>query len=162
MNRDHEGIEDLLRRMPLRQAPASLDQRVAELARVDQPPRSSKPMVRPHWRGWGLSAGLSGAAAAAVLTAAVLWPTPPDADPGVVVSPPIQSAPLVDLSPAQHHTVHTQLTDQGVIFLDKHTPVRRIHRRDLQRVMWTDPKRAVCYETTMPHEETWLVPVTYD
>ena len=137
-------IEDILKAMPVRKPSAALDQRVLEATR--------KP-ARRSWRLVGVL-GTASAAAALIALAVLLRLGLPGGAPG----PDPDGAIAFERSDLEVF----QLTDEGVIFLDEHLPVRQIRRSAFHRVMLIDDERDIRFEHTVPQEDLLLIPVQYD
>lgn len=137
-------IEDILKTMLLRKPSSALDHRVLAAARTPAP--------RP-WRFVGVCSGVF-AMAALIGLAVLLWMS--------AEGPSSDSDGRIVFEPQRSDLEFFQLTDEGVIFLDDHLPMRQIRRNAFYQVMLIDDEHGIRFERTVPQEELLLVPVQYD
>lgn len=159
-----EDIEMLLKRMPLKAAPASLDARVLALRPAAQAvPAGAAVPLRRYRRMLALGvAGGALAAAAALVLAWGLWPSGP-----AVSGPPTEGAPALagagtntaDLGtkPLRLERNWSQVSYDGLVFPDARTPWRQFRQQQVEHVRWTDPQRGIEVESTVPHENIVLI-----
>jgi hypothetical protein len=87
-------------------------------------------------------------AAAAVIAAILLRPHPP-------VPAPVQ--PPTAVATAVEYQLDSQTIDQGTVFLDKDTPMRRYVEHQIETARWVDPVTHAQMELTVPHDQVLLV-----
>jgi hypothetical protein len=143
-------IENLLREMPLRKPPASLDARV--LGAAPQPRRRTWPMA---------IAGAVLAAAAAVVIALAL-PRGTETGPAAPAAPPaastVQVAAQADAAaPVRLEQNWTQVSYEGLVAPDNEAPLRKFRRQTIEHVRWTDPASGLRVEATTPRDEIILI-----
>lgn len=163
-----EPVEDVLRRLPLRQPSAGLDERV----------RAACPPPRDWRRRAALGAAL---AATAVLAAGLAWFYFPgaagdgsnrrDAGPNgravAHVSPTPPTVAQVNentaaSAPVRIEQVWSTVASTEVLARGNDTPVERVHQRVVRRVQWIDDREHVRIQWSMPSEHTVVVPLDYN
>jgi len=162
----HEDIEALLKRMPLRKPPASLDARV-----LWRPERPRQVVV-----AWAVAAGALAAAAAAILFALVGGPAAPDAATGtatptlaqagppapadVVPSPETATTPPAEADaavvPVHIERQWAHLAYEGVV-APEGQPLAKFRRQVVDQVEWVDPDDGAYLEMTVPREDVILI-----
>lgn len=50
-----------------------------------------------------------------------------------------------------------QTIDEGIVYLDAHTPVRKLRRQRFEKVEWYDAARGARVQMIVPHEEVQFV-----
>ena len=142
-------IENLLREMPLRKPPASLDARVLGAA------------LRPRRRAWPMAAAGAVLAAAALVIAFALprgtetGPVAPAAPPAPA---PVQMAAQADAAaPMRLEQNWTEVSYEGLVAPDNEAPLRKFRRQTIEHVRWTDPASGIRVETTTPRNEIILI-----
>jgi hypothetical protein len=141
-------IENLLRDMPLRKPPASLDAKVVGGGR------------RLRIILWTAAAAGVAAAAAAVIIM-IMGPGGPARLP--VLPPPIevaQAAPPTE--PVRLQQNWSRLSYEGVVVPDGRTPLRQVRHRVLEHVQWIDAAGGTRTEMTLPREEVILIKAPID
>lgn len=149
-----DEIEILLGRMPLRKAPASLDDRVIGRRR------------RRRILVWSLASGTVAAAAAALVVAIIL-----NAGDGNVVArggPPAPAAPaeaVAQADPAGPVRVErnwSTVAYEGVVTPDNQMPLMKFRRRTLGQVQVIDKAGGRKMDMTVPGEEVILIKAPVD
>ncbi len=154
-----EPVETLLRRMPLRPVPPSLDKRVRATCRAGA-------RVGRWWT-------IAGAAAAAAVLALVLasGPTPPaprsgaptaGGEPATASAGPAASAgggTEADLRPLCVRHEWTRLLYDGVV-APEGRPLARFRRQVVRHLEWTDPSDGAHLEVLVPREDVFFVEAT--
>jgi hypothetical protein len=102
-------------------------------------------------RRWRRASVAGLAMAAAIAGFVLLRPSAPPAN----VVPPVATAS--DISVPGEYEMSWQTIDQGTVFLDEDTPMRRLLRRGVEQVRWIDPATQASVEYTVPHDEIVLV-----
>ena len=142
---NNDDIENLLARMPLVKAPASLDAKVLGRAR-----RGRRVIF------W--TAAAAGLAAAAAVTMAVLnlgGPTKPPPLP-----PPTESVAAAE--PVRVEQNWSQLSYEGIVVPDGRTPLKKFRRQAIEHVQWIDATSGTKTEMTIPREEVILIKASVD
>lgn len=108
------------------------------------------------WRTRTAGLGVLAAMAACAALAWNLWPTIP--------APRPDNGILAVATPSAQPVRVDQLTcwrtlDEGTVFLDDQTPMRRIRRQVIETYEWFDPQQQAKVEITVPREEVILVTV---
>lgn len=134
-------IERMLRRVPLRKPPASLDAKV----------------LPPRRRGRALWATAGRVAAAAVIAIAALLML--HRAPQAKRPPAARETARVDqpFEPVQVEETISRVFYEGLLVPDEKTPVRVFRRRTLQRTWLVDPDSGYSVEMTVPCEHVILV-----
>jgi hypothetical protein len=114
MNDADDDLEAMLRRLPLRAAPATLDGRIRGTL-------SRRPWHPARW-----------AVAAAVLVAIGAWLRPRPAVTPMAVVVPVEH-------PVSVERETSQTVDDGVVAVEGHVPYRRVRQRTVRETWWTDP-----------------------
>ena len=140
MDDEFRRLEELLKGLPVRRPPASLDAKVLRPA-------------RRRALGLGVTAAAA-AAAAAALAALLLWPRTPHEPPSVGVS---QARRPGQLEPMQVEETVSQLSYQGLVAPDESWPMRVLRRRAITRTWLVDPQTGYTVETTVPHDQILLI-----
>jgi len=152
MNDEFKDIERMLKSMPLRKAPPSLDARIL------------RPRRFPRWSR-ALVGGLAAAAAAALALA--LWlprhnasdPIPEEAPPqtaGLAPAPDAAARP----GPQPGHTIEetvSHVTDQVLIAPDGQTPMRVLQQRTVNRTWVADESGRFVLDSAVPDDQIILV-----
>jgi hypothetical protein len=165
--KEMEVLEEMLRRMPLRQPSKSLDRRV----------RAARPRALRlrRWFVWGGALTALAAAAALLIAGASLVGVPipgfGPADEGQLAGGAAGVEPEVPgAAPAQEarrdgiriEQVWSALAANDVVMVDDAQPMRRVQRQVYRRVQWIDPERDVRIEWNIPSEQSVLVPLEYN
>lgn len=158
-----EPIENLLRQMPLRTPPPSLDARVLALRPAGESVSRKVSVPFRQYRRMQILGFLGGAlaAAAALLLAWGLWfsgpagSTPPAGESSAVAN--AGADPDLDARPVRLERNWSQLSYDGLVFPDEQTPWRKFRQQHLEHVRWIDPQRGVRMESTVPRENVILV-----
>lgn len=114
-------------------------------------------MLRSAWRqrSWVIGAFATGMAA----SVAMLWAVPllrgpsPVAAPTGVVSRGGNDVQPETVVPAVERVVQSHTTDEGVIVLGDDTPVRVLHRRQMEQTRWLNDPRHAHEEQGTPQDE---------
>jgi len=143
-------IENLLREMPLRKPPASLDARVLGAR------------ARPGRRTWPIAVAAGALAAAAALVIAFVLPRGTETGavaPGAPPAPaPVQVASQAgQAGPVRLEQNWTEVSYEGLVAPDNETPLRKFRRQTIEHVRWTDPSSGIRVETTTPRDEIILI-----
>lgn len=166
------AIEDLLRRMPLRQPGADLDARVYATLRGRSRERSRRlSMIRQACLG--VAAAVAVAAGVAPL-ATRLWeagsaavkpvaiaaerpvePTPPSAQPARSAAPVKVSRPA--LPGLRVERTVARVTDEGIVGQLGGAPLQRYRRQSQQQVWLVDPRQGARLSASVPREEVVVV-----
>ncbi len=161
-----EDIETLLKHMPLKAAPASLDARVLALRpAAPAAPAGAAVPLRRYRRMLALGfAGGALAAAAALVLAWGLWPSgpavsgpPTEGVAAVAEGGPGAGAANLPTKPLRLERNWSQVSYDGLVFPDARTPWRQFRQQQVEHVRWTDPQRGIEVESTVPHENVILV-----
>jgi hypothetical protein len=152
--REAEELEGLLRRMPLRRPPATMDRRVGRVLR-DSP-------ARWRWR----------AAAAVVLVAgvgvAVLMNRPRQADVASPIAITSTDAGLVgpatrlaatDDKPFSMSRTLAQVVNEGVVGTWGNAPLQRVRHRSVKQSVVIDPATGTHFRISVPQEEIMVMKV---
>jgi len=150
-----DEIETLLGRMPLRKAPASLDDRVIGRRR------------RRRILAWSLASGTVAAAAAALVVAIILnagdgdlvargGPSAPAAAPAEAVA---QADPA---GPVRVERNWSTVAYEGVVTPDNQMPLMKFRRRTLGQVELIDKAGGRKMDMTVPGEEVILIKAPVD
>lgn len=154
-------IEAMLKGMPLRTPPASLDEKIRRLTHG-----------RPRW--YFRAAAAMGTIAAALVLAFMIRMSG--------ITPPVRSLSPLTSGPGMATTLGAGMetvaarggspvvteetwtrTDYGdLILLDGQRPVRQFRRQHVQQVQWTDPQKGVQMQMTIPRAEVILVDAKAD
>ncbi len=139
MSDDLERIEEMLREIPLRKPPESMDARVL---------RGPRPRVIP----W---VALGGAVAAAIVLAAFLLPRPPVGEP----LPPQETPGPAEqgFEPVSVEETVSRTSYEGLVIPDEKTPMRVFRRRVLERTWMLDQQSGYTVEMAVPREEIILI-----
>ncbi|MBM4017324.1 MAG: hypothetical protein FJ288_03195 [Planctomycetes bacterium] len=99
----------------------------------------------------------TGAAPGPVQVAAA--PAPPSAAPAAPPSAAPAASPAVPgpVVPVRLEQNWSELSYEGLVFPDPHTPLRQFRHRMIERVQTFDPQRGIRMETTVPREEIILI-----
>jgi len=167
----NDDIEMLLKRMPLRRPPASLDARVLW--------RAARP--RQVVIAWAVAAGALAAAAVAILfalpgrldttypvtvpaapaVAQADLPFPPEAE---TDAPPAEAGPRTAEDAAAVVPVHierqwTHVAYEGVV-APEGQPMAKFRRHVVDQLEWVDPDDGTYMEMTVPREDVILIHAT--
>jgi len=138
-----DEIEKLLRKMPLRRPPKTLDRRV-----LRQPARAA----RLWWAAGALAAAAVVAVAIALSGGGKQHSRP---EPGVAqrTAQPEPQPP----GPVRMEQTYSRMQYEGVLLLDDRTPLRKFRRRILRRVLWIDERTGYTDEMSIPDEQVILI-----
>ncbi len=160
---EREPIEDVLRRLPLREPSAGLDERV----------RAACPLPGYLDRRAAVGAAV---AAMAVLAAGLVWfhfhgmagddnNGGPNGRTMASVSPPggaeVAESTLA-AAPVRIEQVWSKVASTEVLARGNQPPVERVHQRVMRRVQWIDDQEHVRIQWSVPSEHTVLVPLDYN
>jgi len=86
-------------------------------------------------------------------------PAPPSAAPAAPPSAAPAASPAVPgpVVPVRLEQNWSELSYEGLVFPDPHTPLRQFRHRMIERVQTFDPQRGIRMETTVPREEIILI-----
>jgi hypothetical protein len=140
---DLRQIEDLLRALPLRRPPPSLDNRVG---RLWHPPSRRRGPRRGRW-----AAVAAAAAIAAALLVAVWGPWGPE-----------PSETQKSATPVTIERVWSRLASNEVVAVEGGAPVRRLQRQIVRHVQLIDEEHDVRIEWNIPSEQVIDVPLEYN
>jgi hypothetical protein len=132
-------LEDMARRLPLRQPPPSLDR-----------------WVRARMRRRRLTAAALAAAAAAAVAAA-LWVVAHPIGPGPLPGRPGEAAPA-DLTPVRVERICSRTFDGGTVLLGSGKPYRLLRRETVRFIRWRDAGPDGSREIALPRRTIILVP----
>ena len=149
--REHEDLERLLRRMPLRHPSQSMDARLGPLLNARA----------PTWH-WPVAAaaliaiGLLGAWMFSNRTAPVP-PTPVVVNQTNPVLPPTQ--PAGPPNPVSISRTLAQVVDDGVVGTLGNAPVQRVRHRSVKQVVVIDPATGARLRISLPREDVMVMKV---
>ncbi len=154
---EFQEIEDILRRLPVREPSAMIDHRIEALTR----------QVR-----WVDAARFMGLGAAAMLALAIgAWPllhrpasqlVAADRNPTAIENPRQRpsvsnaSKPAKSASSLLLEMTNSRITDDGVVAVLDGTPVQRYHTHSIQKVWMVDPKTGKPVLVTIPRDQVTL------
>ena len=142
---NNDDIENLLARMPLVKAPASLDAKVLGRAR-----RGRRVIF------W--TAAAAGLAAAAAVVAAINFSGL--TKPPTLPAPPVESVAAAE--PVRVEQNWSQLSYEGIVVPDGRTPLKKFRRQAIEHVQWIDAASGTKTEMTIPREEVILIKASVD
>ena len=147
-----DEIENLLGRMPLREPPPSLDNRV-----LGRRHRRRRILYR------SLAGGALTAAAAALIVGFAL--SGGDGDRVAQDNPPAPTQATARAKPAAPVRIErnwSTVAYEGVVVPDRRLPLRKFRRQVLEHVQWVDKSRGRRMEMTVPHDEVILIKAPID
>jgi hypothetical protein len=146
-----QDIEDILRRLPLRKPPDTLDGRAIPARGIP---------VRLAWAG--VAAAVAAAVVIAVLVHQAGQRNAADLGRPRQVASAGSSATSVEAAadPVRLERTWSRTDYEGLILLDDTVPMRKFRWHELQQIQWTDPARGIQYEVTVPREKIILVKAT--
>ncbi len=139
-----DEIEKLLRKMPLRRPPKTLDRRVL---------RQPAGAARLWWAAGALAAAAVVVGVAIALSGGGKQHSHPE--PGVAertAQPEPQPA-----GPVRMEQTYSRMQYEGVLLLDDRTPLRKFRRRILRRVLWIDVRTGYTDVMSIPDEQVVLI-----
>jgi hypothetical protein len=116
-----------------------------------------RPATRDR-RFWAIggAGGLVGAAAAAMLTIAMLGPIAPGEHAPATLGPPARQVGAADASPLRH-AIRWRTVDDGTVYVNGDAPARSIRQQRLDQLEWFDPRLNARVEVSLPRDEVTLI-----
>ena len=159
MSDDFTDLENELKQLRPKSVPAALIGRIA----TDLDQATARPGLFASWRSWILPVAASLALAVTVTSIPFLVRDREveAGSPAVSAGPGQVAKTSTDrpMKPVHATNVLYDAVNEGIVYLDGKTPVRRMRLNYLDTITWENPNGGSSLKWTIPREEIYFIPV---